>query len=303
MSRRAERATSQRELPRAEETTSGGRHKAKRVKKARRVPGGTAGLVALVAAVLAIFGLAAYVLPPSIGGGRDGETYDSASGADRDDLAADPAAARGADRPAGEISGEAMMGENPASPSPSPSASPSAAPQPTKPAPPAPAEPEPDTGNTGGGNTGGNTGGGDSGGGSGDSGGAATDEITSMENAVTTIVNARRAENGCGAVTTNEKLRTASRGHSADMAEQNYFNHTSLNGDTPWDRAGEAGYSRAIGENIAKGQQTPEQVMESWMNSAGHRANILNCDAKETGVGLVYDGGTPIWTQMFGAGS
>ncbi len=43
--------------------------------------------------------------------------------------------------------------------------------------------------------------------------------------------------------------------------------------------------------------------MESWMNSDGHRKNILNCDAKETGVGLAYDGNTPIWTQMFGAGS
>jgi uncharacterized protein YkwD len=124
-----------------------------------------------------------------------------------------------------------------------------------------------------------------------------------MEDAVTAIVNTRRAEAGCGKVTTNEKLRTATRGHSQDMADQDYFDHTSLDGRSPWDRSGAAGYKNAIGENIAKGQQTPEAVMESWMNSDGHRKNILNCSAKETGVGLAYDGKTPIWTQMFGSGS
>ena len=147
-----------------------------------------------------------------------------------------------------------------------------------------------------------------SGSGSGDNGGStdqggSTDEITALENEVTKIVNARRAENGCGAVTTNEKLRTASRGHSQDMAKQDYFDHTSLDGRSPWDRAGAAGYKNAIGENIAKGQRTAAQVMESWMNSDGHRKNILNCAAKEVGVGLAYDGNTPIWTQMFGAGN
>lgn len=303
MSRRAERATSQRELPQAEEITSGGRHKAKRVRKARRLPGGTGGLVALVAAVLAIFGLAAYMLPPSVSGGRADETVDAA-GANRADLAADPAAARGADRPEGEISGEAMFGANPASPS--PSASPSAAPTTSAPAAPAPAppketDPERAGGNNGGGND--NTGGGGDNGGGNSSGGGATDEITALENAVTKIVNARRAENGCGAVTNNEKLRSAARGHSQDMADQNYFDHTSLDGRTPWDRSKAAGYQNAIGENIAKGQRTAEQVMESWMNSDGHRKNILNCDAKETGVGLAYDGNTAVWTQMFGAGS
>ncbi|WP_051799467.1 CAP domain-containing protein [Catenuloplanes japonicus] len=254
--------------------------------------------MALVAAVLAIFGVAAYVLPANLGGGGGNDSsYDTtASEADRNDLAADPAADRGA-RPEGsapvspdQVSGEAIMGDNPASPSPSPSATPSA---PASTAPAAPKASPKQTGGTGSGNSS------NSGAGSGSS-----DKITTMEDAVTALVNQRRADAGCSVkVTTNEKLRTATRGHSQDMANQDYFDHTSLDGRTPWDRAGAAGYQNAIGENIAKGQQTAESVMESWMNSDGHRANILNCNAKETGVGLAYDGNTPIWTQMFGSGS
>ncbi|MFI5844877.1 CAP domain-containing protein [Catenuloplanes sp. NPDC051500] len=265
--------------------------------------------MALVAAVLAIFGVAAYVIPPNLGGGSGGDdsSYDASAGeANRGDLAPDPAADRSSPRattttttsaePAApdQVSGEAVMGENPASPS--PSASPSA------PASSAPAAPKPAPKQTGSGNGNGGTssnGGSSSGG----SGSGASSKITSMEDAVTALVNEERATAGCGKVTTNEKLRTATRGHSQDMADQDYFDHKSLDGRSPWDRAGAAGYDNAIGENIAKGQQTPEAVMESWMNSDGHRANILNCKAKETGVGLAYDGNTPIWTQMFGSGS
>jgi uncharacterized protein YkwD len=125
--------------------------------------------------------------------------------------------------------------------------------------------------------------------------------VTGTENEVTVLVNRERARAGCGRVRTDERLRRAARGHSRDMAERNFFSHTSPDGRSPWDRAGAAGYDRAIGENIAKGQRTPESVMSAWMNSEGHRRNILNCDARATGVGLAYDGGDPVWTQLFGA--
>lgn len=116
------------------------------------------------------------------------------------------------------------------------------------------------------------------------------------------IVNTERAKEGCGPVTSNDLLATAAQRHSADMAAQDYFSHTSLDGRDPGDRITAAGYRwSTYGENIAKGQRTPADVMESWMNSPGHRANILNCSFKEMGIGKVDSGGGPVWTQKFGA--
>lgn len=123
-----------------------------------------------------------------------------------------------------------------------------------------------------------------------------------MENEVTTLVNQERAKIGCGAVHTDERLRTASRGHSTDMAVNDYFNHTGLDGSSPWDRSRAAGYNQAIGENIAFGYRTAADVMNGWMNSAGHKANILNCAARAIGVGVAFKAdGTPYWTQLFGS--
>ncbi|HEX8628953.1 MAG TPA: CAP domain-containing protein [Catenuloplanes sp.] len=130
----------------------------------------------------------------------------------------------------------------------------------------------------------------------------ATDTSTTAENEVTILVNEKRAAAGCQPVRTDERLRAAARAHSGDMARNDYFSHDGRNGSTPWARAKQAGYPRPIGENIAKGQPTPAEVMKAWMDSDGHRRNIVNCAAKETGVGLAYDGSTPVWTQMFGAG-
>jgi uncharacterized protein YkwD len=129
----------------------------------------------------------------------------------------------------------------------------------------------------------------------------ATSQTVGLEDQVTALVNTERAKAGCGSVRTDERLRKAARAHSQDMADRDYFSHTALDGRSPWDRAEAAGYSQPIGENIAKGQRTPAAVMDAWMNSDGHRRNILNCDAKAIGVGLAYDGGTPVWTQLFGA--
>jgi uncharacterized protein YkwD len=124
---------------------------------------------------------------------------------------------------------------------------------------------------------------------------------TAQENEVIRLTNVERAKAGCGKVKLNTKLRTAMRGHTQDMANKNYFSHDSQDGRSPWARAEAAGYKTPIGENIAKGQRNAADVMNSWMNSSGHKANILNCKAKAIGVGLSYDGGTAIWGQLFGS--
>jgi uncharacterized protein YkwD len=120
---------------------------------------------------------------------------------------------------------------------------------------------------------------------------------------VVTLTNEQRAAAGCGPLNSNPNLTTAAQGHSDDMATNHYFDHNSQNGDTPWDRMNAAGYTgwTLAGENIAEGQKTPQDVMDAWMNSEGHRANILNCAFNDIGVGYaVSDDGDPYWTQDFG---
>ncbi|MFF5454916.1 sigma-70 family RNA polymerase sigma factor [Streptomyces sp. NPDC012950] len=125
---------------------------------------------------------------------------------------------------------------------------------------------------------------------------------TSVEEQVIALVNAERAKEGCGAVTGNSLLARAAQGHSDDMAARDFFDHTNPDGAGPGERVTATGYGwSTYGENIAMGQQTAEQVMEAWMNSPGHRANILNCSFKELGVGLHTGDGGPYWTQVFGA--
>ena len=122
-----------------------------------------------------------------------------------------------------------------------------------------------------------------------------------FEAEVVTIVNTERAKAGCSAVTVDDRLTAAARGHSADMAARGYFSHTTPEGVEFSTRITNAGYrwSRA-GENIAKGQRTPAEVMTAWMNSSGHKANILNCAFTNIGVGVVADsGGSLVWTQDF----
>ncbi|MGW9447554.1 sigma-70 family RNA polymerase sigma factor [Streptomyces sp. NPDC055632] len=125
---------------------------------------------------------------------------------------------------------------------------------------------------------------------------------SSVEEQVIALVNAERAKEGCGAVTGNSLLARAAQGHSDDMAARDFFDHTNPDGAGPGERVTATGYGwSTYGENIAMGQRTAEQVMESWMNSPGHRANILNCSFKELGVGLHTGDGGPYWTQVFGA--
>ncbi|MFF5227420.1 CAP domain-containing protein [Dactylosporangium sp. NPDC000521] len=124
----------------------------------------------------------------------------------------------------------------------------------------------------------------------------------SYEQQVLVIVNSERAKAGCSPLAYNAKLATAARKHSQDMATNDYFSHTSQDGTSFATRITNAGYKwSGAAENIAKGQKTPADVMKAWMNSSGHRANILNCGLKDLGVGLAYQGKTPIWTQDFGS--
>ncbi|OZM72756.1 serine protease [Amycolatopsis antarctica] len=112
------------------------------------------------------------------------------------------------------------------------------------------------------------------------------------------LVNAERAGAGCEPVEADSRLVTAAQGHSEDMSENDYFSHTSQDGRTFGDRITEAGYPSPGAENIAKGQRSAEQVMESWMSSPGHRRNILDCSLTALGTGLATDGW--YWTQNFG---
>ncbi|MFC8364569.1 CAP domain-containing protein [Streptomyces griseorubiginosus] len=114
------------------------------------------------------------------------------------------------------------------------------------------------------------------------------------------LVNVERAKVGCSPVSANSALAGLAADFSKAMADQGFFDHTDPSGASPWDRAALAGITNLGGENIARGQSDPAAVMEAWMNSPGHRANILNCDFKTLGVGVQFGTGGPWWTQDFG---
>ncbi|CAL9633733.1 hypothetical protein SUDANB176_06154 [Streptomyces sp. enrichment culture] len=116
---------------------------------------------------------------------------------------------------------------------------------------------------------------------------------------VVELVNAERGKAGCSPVKVNATLTEAAQKHSEDMAASGTMSHTGSDGSSPADRITRAGYSwSTYGENVAYGYSTPEQVMQGWMNSPGHKKNILNCGFKEIGVGLAQPGS--YWTQDFG---
>ncbi|NEE15842.1 CAP domain-containing protein [Streptomyces sp. SID7499] len=117
---------------------------------------------------------------------------------------------------------------------------------------------------------------------------------------VLSLVNEERAKVGCSPVAANSALTGLAQNYSEDMAARGFFDHTDPDGRTPWDRAEKAGISNLGGENIARGQADAAAVMDAWMNSPGHRANILNCDFKTLGVGVELGSGGPWWTQNFG---
>ncbi|MER5719098.1 CAP domain-containing protein [Streptomyces sp. NPDC002132] len=119
---------------------------------------------------------------------------------------------------------------------------------------------------------------------------------------VLALVNKERASAGCSPVTANDQLTRAADDYSDVMASSGVMSHTGPDGSTMTSRVEAAGYQwSTLGENIARGQADAASVMESWMNSPGHRANILNCSFKELGVGVHFGDGGPWWTQDFGA--
>lgn len=121
-----------------------------------------------------------------------------------------------------------------------------------------------------------------------------------VEAAVADLVSNERADAGCGALERDSRLDAAARLHAEDMAVNDYFDHTSQDGRSPTDRAVEQGYEGGVGENIAAGYPDAASVMEGWMNSEGHRANILNCDYSVIGIGVADRDGTLYWVQNFG---
>ncbi|HWU11029.1 MAG TPA: CAP domain-containing protein [Streptomyces sp.] len=128
----------------------------------------------------------------------------------------------------------------------------------------------------------------------------ASPSAASAQAAVLSLVNQERAAVGCSPVTTSASLTALAQDFSEDMAARGFFGHTDPDGATPWDRAAAAGVQGLGGENIARGQADAQAVMDAWMNSDGHRANILNCDYKTLGVGVHLGSGGPWWTQDFG---
>jgi uncharacterized protein YkwD len=121
---------------------------------------------------------------------------------------------------------------------------------------------------------------------------------SSAQDQVVALTNAERQQAGCGPLRVDANITTAAQGHASDMANRDYFEHTTPEGVTFDQRIRNAGYSKPGAENIAKGARTAAQVMDLWMNSPGHRANILNCDLDTIGIGLDRDGF--YWVQDFG---
>ncbi|PEC49965.1 hypothetical protein COJ46_13815 [Bacillus sp. AFS077874] len=122
--------------------------------------------------------------------------------------------------------------------------------------------------------------------------------LSAYESKVVDLTNAERTKAGLKPFTVNATLSKTARLKSQDMTDKNYFDHTSPTYGSPFDMMKQFGitYSYAA-ENIAKGQKTPEEVVTAWMNSAGHRANILNPNLTQIGVG--YDSRSNAWTQQF----
>lgn len=129
-------------------------------------------------------------------------------------------------------------------------------------------------------------------------------ENSTFESRVLILINEERTSRGIAPLTRNTKLDSAAQRHSNDMACNNFIDHIGSDGSSPWDRMSQAGYTwiRAA-ENIAAGYSTPASVVSGWMNSSGHKANILNADLKDIGIAYAYKSGTTYghyWTTDFG---
>jgi uncharacterized protein YkwD len=123
-----------------------------------------------------------------------------------------------------------------------------------------------------------------------------------LQDEVNRLTNVERTEAGCPALTVNAQLTKASREHSAWMAQTGTFSHVGAGGSDFVSRAEAAGHTSPAGENIAWSYRTAAAVVDGWMSSPGHRANMLNCASKTVGVGVAYSAnGKPYYTQNFGS--
>jgi uncharacterized YkwD family protein len=123
--------------------------------------------------------------------------------------------------------------------------------------------------------------------------------VSNYANQVLTLVNSERSKAGLKPLKLNSTLTKSAQAKSQDMHDKKYFDHNSPTYGTPFQMMSKFGYKYSYaGENIAMGQKTPKEVMDAWMNSQGHRANILNSNFTEIGIGYVADGN--YWTQQFG---
>ena len=123
-------------------------------------------------------------------------------------------------------------------------------------------------------------------------------EVSAYEQEVLELTNAERAKQGLAPLTLDTELSKVARIKSEDMQKNNYFSHTSPTYGSPFEMMKQFGISyRAAAENIAMGQRTPEEVVNAWMNSDGHRKNILSSSYTHIGIGYVENGN--YWTQMF----
>ncbi|MCK0471975.1 CAP domain-containing protein [Halalkalibacter sp. APA_J-10(15)] len=119
---------------------------------------------------------------------------------------------------------------------------------------------------------------------------------STFEDQVVALVNQERAKVGLRSLHHRQDLKHVAHKKAEDLINSNYFSHTSPNYGSPFDMLRSFGISyRTAGENIAKGQTTPEQVMQDWMNSPGHRENILKPEYDAIGVGFYHSA----WVQMF----
>lgn len=131
---------------------------------------------------------------------------------------------------------------------------------------------------------------------------AAAPTFAQLQTDVFNLTNAYRVRNGCAAVRLDAKLGAAARNQSAYMAQTGNFSHIGSGGSTFVARVKAAGYSAPLAENIAWGYRDGASVMNAWINSPLHKANLLNCKAKALGVGVVYaSNGNPYYTQEFGS--
>lgn len=126
--------------------------------------------------------------------------------------------------------------------------------------------------------------------------------LAAITSDVVALTNAERTAAGLRPLSGDPRLTAAAQAHSDDMVARGFYSHTSPDGRQPWDRAAAAGCAhRGIGENIACGQRSAAEVVRGWMDSPGHRANILKPDFTHIGIGLRGGGEMAMyWTQLFG---